>query len=99
MNVHNLSHDNGLDWHENEPESGTRFHTKTRFETEAKDNSEMPYCRPSHTCVVSSAAVFWDVMKRSPQALRDIAKNGCGGDYPSHNFSYEIDILFFFQTF
>ena len=29
--------------HENEPVGGTHFRTKTRFETEAKDNSEMTY--------------------------------------------------------
>ena len=31
-------------------------------------------------CIVSFAAVFWDVVQRSQRALRDIPKNGCEGD-------------------
>ena len=41
----NLSYVNEFDLHENEPSGETisheSFHTKTRFDTEAKDNSEM----------------------------------------------------------
>jgi len=46
--VQNLSQENEFDLHENKPVGGTHFHmkwfrTKIRFDTGAKDNSEMAY--------------------------------------------------------
>ena len=43
--MRHLSDENQFDLHENEPVNETRsyewFHTKTRFDNKAKDNSEM----------------------------------------------------------
>ena len=42
--LQNLSYENNFDLHENDPEHETHFYwfrMKTRFETEAKDNSEI----------------------------------------------------------
>ena len=42
--------------------------------------------------VVSSVAIFWDVTQRTP-ALRDISKNGCGGDYCRRGLSDALPCL------
>ena len=41
--MRNHSNESEFDLHENERAGDTHFRAKTRFDTEAKDNSEMAY--------------------------------------------------------
>ena len=65
--LQNLSHENEFDLHENEPEKNTLsyewFRTKTRFETEAKGNSEEKWpitIRNIQTPSQFKAVFYWD---------------------------------------